>query len=298
MSYHKFLNEYVFDGQLILQCDKDTIINKYVESVERGERNPVILQHNSSEIYFSWVDQPWDSEKLGINVNRIDFISYICDSAGKISEIISYLSGTDLIYLRLSINHQLVGMLKHFDVGLVEYGEKIMFGLTFKDEYEEEPPVGINNFSELRIADKFDQVILISEQAFKQNRFYRDPRFPERFFSLVYRSWLEKFISGSGSILCFVEGDRIRGFLAYSRNIENHNCLRYGFIDLIAVDRDCQHKSIATKLISAIRNELINDGIGFLYANTDSTNQGAINLFHRTGFRQFNVLKEYHYWKN
>lgn len=289
------VNEYVFDGQFIGQFARDVIIKKYLKAIKDKQIEPVVLEEQGAEIYFSWSRQPWDSEKLQRQVKRIDFISYNVRNKIQLKRIISHLSDSDLLYLRLNRNHPLLPDIVNNDFGLLEYAEKIMLKLLLKEDRLLKYSHKVRFFSDLKLANKESMIKNIAKDAFATNRFKRDPKIPEQFVGLVYTSWLENYLDEPDNILCFVEESNIYGFVLFTKN--SNQDLEYGFIDLIAVDTKFQNKSVASALLDTVNNNLLKDGIKVLYANVDSQNKPAISFFKKQGFEQFNALKEYHWWR-
>lgn len=291
------INKYAFDGQYGGFFAEGLIIDKYLDSLAQGEREPVKLSHDGNEVYFSWIPQTWDSFQLKQRVKRIDYISYDCDSLDYLNEFYDVLSPVDLIYMRLSINHPLVKRLKGNSAGLRECAEKQMFQVVVSQCDDSAFQDKIQMFSKLTCDNKNEQLNVLATKAFEVNRFSRDPQLPEGFGHQVYQSWIQDCIQKGENILCYVVDGDVLGFIALTTGSLDARDFLYGFVNLIAVDQAQQGKGIASQLMQAANNYLKQEGVKVLYANVDSENLSSIKFFQRNGFKKFNTIKEYH-WRN
>lgn len=294
-----YVSEYLFDGQFVGYLEADQIIDHYLDSIERGQRYPVFLEDGQEEIFFSWIDQPLDSERLKRNVKRIDFISYSCRSLDQFRKVLKSLEKTtDTIYLRLLKDHPLCPLMNGDFLGWQEYAEKKMLKLDLS-HYQQIPPKGSQiQFWEGIQSLKQEQVIReIAKESFTMSRYIRDPHFPEGFGREVYSSWIGNSLKKPKNVLCFISGGTVCGFLSFTLK-SWPNSLSYAFVDLIAVDEKVQQRSIATQLMEFFCHYLRQQGVSVLYANVDSQNEKSLRFFLKNGFTLFQELKEYHWWRN
>ncbi len=124
------------------------------------------------------------------------------------------------------------------------------------------------------------------------SRFLLDEKLPKSAFERLYKTWIEKSVSGELADRVFVwyHNNRIAGFVTLK--IKDNE----GEIGLIAVAEEAQGKQIGTKLLDACVHYLQQNKIPILNVPTQLHNQQACNFYKKYGFYQKNITNIYHFW--
>ena len=292
------INEYVFDGQFSGLYDLAFIKENYIKLIKANPRVIAWAGEGDQIVFCPICHQEWDSNFLKKKVLRIDYVSYNCKKRSQFESVCALLNNADLVYLRLSMNHPLITLLKDHSLGFREYAEKIMLRLAINEAEEQHVFKSIIPFSELQIPDKAEQLSRIVGESFMLSRFSRDKKFPEGFSKRIYQLSVRSYLPGQKDVLCSVRDEKIGGFIVISDTIGSPmETFRCGFVEMIAVDSSGKRQSVGKELIQSAARLLLLRNIHTLHANTDSQNFGAINFFQAIGFRQFNLIREYHWWR-
>ena len=138
------------------------------------------------------------------------------------------------------------------------------------------------NKSNLRFANSSDEADLraLARNAFKYNRFIRDPNISSEIASKIKEEWVGNFFLGKrGKWMIVIEDNsKIIGFLQLIS--KNQNTI---VIDLIAIDEKSRGKGLAKEMISyAYENCLKKDGT--IEVGTQIANTPSIKLYSKLSF--------------
>lgn len=138
------------------------------------------------------------------------------------------------------------------------------------------------NKSNLRFANSSDEADLraLARNAFKYNRFIRDPNISSEIASKIKEEWVGNFFLGKrGKWMIVIEDNsKIIGFLQLIS--KNQNTI---VIDLIAIDEKSRGKGLAMEMISfAYENCLKKDGT--IEVGTQIANTPSIKLYSKLSF--------------
>jgi len=293
-----YLDEFLFDGQFTGLIEAEMIIRHYLDIMERRKVKPVLAGTGSDKFFCTLRPLEWDSEQLGRRVVRVDYISTNCHRPEQFCLFDSILAGFELAYLRLSQRHPLASLIQNDSRGFRAYADKIMLRLSIDPDLDSTDVPHVRGYNELEIPEKEAQLARIAGESFSINRFSRDKHFPTDFNDRVYRSWVSRCLNGDQNVLCSIRRNRVQGFIVVSDTIgtplERFAC---GFVELVAVDRSAKRRSVGTELLQKAAATLLEKNIQILHANTDSQNDEAIRFFKAAGFKQFNSIREYHWWR-
>jgi len=139
-----------------------------------------------------------------------------------------------------------------------------------------------NYKSNLRFANSSDETDLraLARNAFKYNRFIRDPNISSEIASKIKEEWVGNFFLGKrGKWMVVIEDNsKIIGFLQLIS--KNQNTV---VIDLIAIDEKSRGKGLAKEMISfAYENCLKKDGT--IEVGTQIANTPSIKLYSKLSF--------------
>jgi hypothetical protein len=143
--------------------------------------------------------------------------------------------------------------------------------LNFIQEKNEEQK--FDNVYQCRFAGDADkeQIAEIAKNAFTYSRFYGDSNIPNALASKIKEDWVSNyFIKKRGTHMIVAESNAtVHGFMLMIDQV----------IDLIAVNSKYLRKGVATKMIA-----FANMHLGLLKAGTQSSNNGSIKLYQKSGF--------------
>lgn len=214
----------------------------------------------------------WDSQFFSLNVGEWK------GGAGVLAEAF------DVIYVKSadSISPEIEGYERIF-------GErKVVFAKTLSEDGDISPNV--------RKVDKNDDINNLYSLAYesgKHSRFRLDERFGIDSFKKLYRAWIDNSLNGrfADEVLVYNEDDTVEGLVTYkvSRNLAT--------IGLIAVSPYKQGKGIGKKLLQAVEQRLVQDGIYELRIPTQLENEAACAFYTKLGYTIAETTHIMHYWK-
>jgi len=140
----------------------------------------------------------------------------------------------------------------------------------------------LKNSSNIRFAKSSDELAVrsLAKNAFKYNRFNKDPNIAKEIASKIKEDWVGNFFLGKrGKWMIVIEqNSKIVGFLQIID--KNHDT---AVIDLIAVDEKNRGKGLAKEMISyAYSNCLKNNGT--IEVGTQIANISSIKMYLKLGF--------------
>lgn len=120
------------------------------------------------------------------------------------------------------------------------------------------------------------------------SRFLRDEFFSENDFQRLYKTWIDKNIQSTDSVvLVFIENHKVIGFISFKQTIS------LASIDLIAVSPEARGKGIGEKLIEALETILQSNTL--LTVSTQKSNLKACKFYKKCSFRLMQQKFIYHY---
>ena len=222
----------------------------------------------------------WDSEFFGLQIGRVDFQTQ--DDALALAQMHDELKRQyKLLYVfsKEGLN---------FDARAVELvDEKVLYSKICenKEIYPEvmtyEQPVP--NKSLYKLA-------LVSGEF---SRFRLDKRLPEGSYEHLYRKWIENACPRGGSnkqIFAYVPDGIAKGMITVDYNGDHAQ------IGLVAVDPQCQHNGIGTKIMSTLERALYREGVMTIDVATQKANMDACRWYEKNGFEVKSVTPIYHWW--
>ena len=133
---------------------------------------------------------------------------------------------------------------------------------------------------------------LIARKSHKESRFFKDLNFNRQKCKIFYEKWIERDFE-LGTILGYYPdcGKIVRGYLTLTS--ESPSNARIG---LLAVEDDYRGQGAAYKLIQKAIETSMKKGVKKLLVTTQGTNQHALSLYEKIGFRTSNVTIWFHKW--
>lgn len=126
----------------------------------------------------------------------------------------------------------------------------------------------------------------------KYSRYKMDDHFPRGSYERLYKKWIENSVMGklADVVLYYAESGKKLGMVT----VRLQECL--GSIGLIAVDPAHQGRGIATSLIRAAENWLLENGGQRMQVATQANNIAACSLYEKNGFKKISSTDIYHLW--
>lgn len=125
------------------------------------------------------------------------------------------------------------------------------------------------------------------------SRFKLDERLPDGSYEQLYRKWIEKACPQVGTnkqIFAYAPDGIAKGMITVDYNGDKAQ------IGLVAVDTDCQHQGIGTKIMSTLEYYLYHKAVTTIDVATQAANKDACRWYEKNGFVKKSVTPIYHWW--
>lgn len=218
----------------------------------------------------------WDSDFFNIKVGEI---------INPNTNFIVLKEKFDLIYLKSEKNCEakIEGYVNSFTE------TKVLFYKLIDQKRE----INQNIFSVSEANSKIEDLYNLAFESGKMSRFNLDKKFGRTKFEKLYVKWVDNSINKvfADDVFVYQENNQTLGFVTYKT--ENN----FATIGLIAVDSFSQGKGIGGKLIDAVENKLISDGVFKLLIPTQLENTNACGFYRKKEYKisQTTVIK--HFWR-
>lgn len=219
----------------------------------------------------------WDSVFLNINVGEI---------IDPDTNYIVLKEKFDLIYLKSERNCEakIEGYVNSFTE------TKVLFSKLIDQKREINQNVFSISETNFNIYDLYN----LAFESGKMSRFNLDKKFGRTKFEELYTKWIDNSINKifADDVLVYQENNQTLGFVTYK--IEKD----FATIGLVAVDSFSQGKGIGGKLIAAVENKLISNGVFKLIIPTQLENTNACSFYEKLNYKVHETTAIKHYWKN
>jgi dTDP-4-amino-4,6-dideoxy-D-galactose acyltransferase len=127
----------------------------------------------------------------------------------------------------------------------------------------------------------------------KYSRFRLDGRFGIHNFEKLYRAWIDNSLDGTfaDEVLIYDECGTVYGLVTYKKQGNE------AVIGLIATSPEKQGKGIGKRLLEAVEQRLVKDGIYQLKIPTQLENEAACSFYKKQGYSIVETTYLMHYWK-
>lgn len=242
----------------------------------------------------------WDTKCLRQNVARIELIATSKKATNRegiyrmlLDEIFSTCRANKvrLVFLRNSINN---GILNKYLTSIGVYPLSVLLNLYRSfDRMEDKKGFRNKTYIEIRRPERKEHSRLeeIMLDGFK-NRLLHEPLLNVADVRNLYRQWIRNDLKGRvKEVLIALNGGQVTGFVAFDQL--NINGKKYGFVDMIVVDRRFRKKGIGTILVNEVAERLrkITKGI---FLGTELENAEALNFYMCLGFCIADSYYSYH----
>lgn len=127
---------------------------------------------------------------------------------------------------------------------------------------------------------------------FKFSKFIEDPELAKRGGEKVYYQWALNSFEKPNKIFALSrdKNEDINGFLLHSYSKETCR------VELIALSKNATGCGIGTRLFDAVEHSAFKKGYQIINVGTQLRNTGAINFYHKIGYKQIGCNQVYHLW--
>ena len=138
----------------------------------------------------------------------------------------------------------------------------------------------------------FSELEKLAVQSGAFSRFALDNRFPHEKFIALYKTWIQKSVSGeiANEVLVIRQNNNIAGMVTLS--IKNE----VGDIGLIAVDEKFRGKKLGQQLVYDSQRWFIQHGCHTAHVVTQGDNLPACNLYEKCRYQKIKIEFYYHFW--
>ena len=138
--------------------------------------------------------------------------------------------------------------------------------------------------------DDLSEVLVLAE---RYTSFDAMPTMPD--IEMIYERNEDNFFvaeDGRGNILGFATGYEKKGIP--QEVLMSWKAKRVGYLDLMAVDIQHRKQGIGTALLNSVLDQFKVQGIDTIHLDVPSTEQDAIKLYHKLGFktRAYSMVKQ------
>jgi dTDP-4-amino-4,6-dideoxy-D-galactose acyltransferase len=168
--------------------------------------------------------------------------------------------------------------------------KKTTFGIDLeKVDLKKIPPPNTQPFTSGMPISRLEDLALASGE---YSRFTVDPKFSYREFASLYRTWMQKSISGelADDILVITHENEIAGMVTLSEKDQ------VGSIGLIAVDANFRGKKYGQQLVYDALRWFLGKGCRAAQVVTQGDNLPACKLYKKCGYDVLSTTFYYHFW--
>ncbi|WP_432712531.1 GNAT family N-acetyltransferase [Pedobacter sp.] len=128
----------------------------------------------------------------------------------------------------------------------------------------------------------------------KFSRFNLDPNIPEADFTRLYRTWIDKSISGENAtdLFIYVDQEETAGFISYQQE------KGYAMATLAGVSPAQQGKKIGKALFKHLEQVVFDQGQRELRIPTQAVNQHACTFYEKLGYTILESTSIKHYYRD
>lgn len=224
----------------------------------------------------------WDSDFFGMRIGRVDLQT--AEDAAVLSAMRDELAESyDLLYV-FDANH--VGFTAD---GAKLVDEKVLYSKPCEHKTS---CMDVMMYDGCKPTDSLYHLAHVSGGF---SRFKLDEGFRAGDFERMYERWIENACPQEGTnkqIFVYCPDGIAKGMITVDYNMGGS-----AHIGLVAVDPDCQHSGVGTKIMSTVEEFLYRKGtITTLEVPTQKANIDACRWYEKNGFRVESIVDIYHWW--
>lgn len=238
----------------------------------------------------SWKDcknivyDKWLSALLHREVYKIIVEESFIETGG--GDIIKSLQSKEVfLYSKVPVESVLkIEFLERLNFHLIETNVTLKKSVSSRHEYRG------NALVRFACPDDEDQTVELGRRGIVFSRFHLDKNFPFKMANNIKAEWVRSYFTGQRGkyMVVAVVGDSVRGFLQLLQ--DDTDTL---IIDLMAVDRDCRRKGIASDMIAYAEEHC--EGVTHVRVGTQIANLPSLSMYEKLGFRIIKANYVFHY---
>lgn len=138
--------------------------------------------------------------------------------------------------------------------------------------------------------ERDEQILAMS--VFEHSKFIADPELKKRGGERLHREWLCNSFGKPGKFFAIAGNEQggITGYLLHSYS--EKTCT----VELISVSGNTRQSGVGSALMRAVESDAARRGCDIIHVGTQIRNTGAVNFYHKCGFRQIGCHSVYHLW--
>ncbi len=250
---------------------------------------------NSALGLVAWTRLAWDSQQLGVDAGRVDYliasggykdqyrakgallmtVLEACVDQG-IRHLTARVHASDLSSIHLLEQH-----------GFITVDGSLTFSLDIRDTRWESPSEDF----EIRLSqlEDIEQIKGIARSSYIYDRFHTDPRIPKTVADELHAVWLENSCRSvaADAVVVAAENGRILGFVTcrIDRQTTQYLGLTIGTIVLVATAADARGRGVAKAVTYSALDWFRDQGVDIVEVGTQLRNMPASRLYEACGFR-------------
>jgi len=228
---------------------------------------------------------PWDSNIFNIKTGRI---IPVCLQEDQLVSILAEMRREEFRLVYWASEYQNAYDLLPYSGMLVD--KKTTFKINLQNiSLDRLPPPKAKPYCS---SFSFAQLEKLAIQSGVYSRFARDTRFPHEKFIILYKTWIQKSVSGemADEVLVIIKNNHVAGMVT----LANKNGV--GDIGLIAVDEKFRGRKIGQQLVLDSQRWFIQHGCHTACVVTQEDNVPAYRLYEKCGYQKTKTEFYYHFW--
>ncbi len=243
----------------------------------------------------AWTRLAWDSQQLGVDAGRVDYLVASGDYEDQYRTKEALLMTVLEACAEQDVRH-LTARLHASDLSSIHLLEKhgfitvdgiLTFSLDIRDARWESPSEDF----EIRLSrpEDIEQIKGIARSSYIYDRFHSDPRIPKAVADGLHAAWLENSCLGmaADAVVVGAQNGRILGFVTckIDRQTTQYLGLTIGTIVLVATAADARGRGLAKAVTNGALDWFREQGVDIVEVGTQLRNIPASRLYEACGFR-------------
>ncbi|MBT4192083.1 MAG: GNAT family N-acetyltransferase [Candidatus Diapherotrites archaeon] len=285
---------------LSLGISLEQLIEKEINNLKAN--NTKIISNENNLGFISFIEKPWESgifDKKMASIQAIGYKTFDEELVGKLFEFVfEQIKEKSIEHLSMRINPKIAEEINFFleenDFHLIERYVTFINDLENVSENE-------LDLNDIKIYDSDEKVIglicEIAKSSFTLDRFHADQKIDNSKASISRSEWIKNLANGRGKVIYGLSSDEVTSFLGF-REIVSSYSVKYGVIELIAVEAKFRGKGFGTKMINKFLLESKKSGCKFSIVGTQEKNEASIKLYEKNNFSQLKTNLTFHWSKD
>jgi dTDP-4-amino-4,6-dideoxy-D-galactose acyltransferase len=230
---------------------------------------------------------PWDSDFFGFKVARLSEE----DVRGDLDAAVALLRAQDVRLAYLDLAHGDAELRERaFAAGANFINQRTLLGRGLGDAPD--GSAAVSPTGNLVAPEDEKRLVELAWASAEQSRFRLDPRLPPESWRRLYRTWMERSLSGemADAVLIHRHEGRIGGMITVRRAEDA------GEIGLFAVHGEARGRGIGSALLAGALGWFAGAGCREARVVTQGENSAALSAYRRAGFDQIRLTDVYHLW--